>query len=132
MNKKKYKIKNQKAFTLVEMMVTIALIAILGAVSMASYRSYVRNARCTDAEVAAHDVLAVLVRARAEGVLPGAGQTCSGSCNIAGETINLPNDVTVAYFPAATLSVNSTRTNPVCPRGNGVYQLNENQTQGVW
>lgn len=121
-------------------MMVVAMLAILGAISMAMYGPYRQRARCTEAEVAAYDTMLALQQTLAE-----TGNTNNTVDNLAytntktigGQNLNYPTNVTVRIAGAGTtpsqpFSVDATRINPACPRGDGIYTLNQGDTQGQW
>ena len=47
---------NNKGFTLIELMIVVAIIGILGAIAYPSYDSYMKKSRRSDAKIALHEM----------------------------------------------------------------------------
>jgi len=71
-----YTMKNQKGFTLIELMIVIAIIAILAAIALPAYSDYTKKAKVSEVILAASSVrTAVSEYAAGNGVLPPDGWT---------------------------------------------------------
>jgi len=124
-------------FTLVELMIVLAILGILAAVSIGMYKSYVNNAKCTEVEVAAHDTILALMRALADsGTAPAAQSDYVNSLTIGGETLTFPTNVKVKFSGSGTQAspfvVNAKRSNPTCGKGDGEYELTQGHIRGAW
>ena len=123
--------KQNDGFTLVELMITIAILAILGAISVSIYTPFVRKAKCSDVESVAHEVVLKAVQYYSD-----SGSSPSGlNCNSTAIGVDLPSSVSTCV-----ISGNGNSTAPVtvtitpaqtCPDGSA-YVINENQSQGSW
>jgi len=130
-------LKSISAFTVVELMVVVALVCILAAISLTQYRAYINRGKCTEVEVAAHDTLLALTRELADS---GSAPTGAGYANShtlpSGQVLNYPANVLVSYSGNGTqanpFTVNATRSNPVCTKGDGTYSLVQGQSSGTW
>lgn len=122
-------LKNRQGFTLVEIMVTMAILAILAVVSMVYLTQYVNKTKCGEVETSAHETLLAAVRFAAENsAQPPGNATALG--------ISLPASVaavTVGYNATATspISVLGTAVGNKCPDGTN-FTLGENQANGQW
>ncbi len=124
-------------FTLIELMIVIAIMGILAAVAMTVYRSNINSAKCTEAEVPAHDTMLALIRELADsGTAPPPAGFANTHVLPSGETLTYPANVQVSYSGNGTQAnpfvVNSQRTNPICNKGDGTYTLIQGNTRGVW
>jgi len=71
-----YKMKNQKGFTLIELMIVVAIIAILAAIALPAYSDYTKKAKVSEVILAASAVrTAVSEYAAGNGALPPADWT---------------------------------------------------------
>lgn len=110
-------------FTLIELMITVAIIAILAAVAMPSYQDYVRKSRRADAQSFMQEVVArqqhFLVDRRAYGT------SITGSTSTGGLGMTLPTNVSSFY--TVTMATDNAATPPsftvtATPSGNQVYE----------
>ena len=69
----------QKGFTLIELMIVVAIIGILAAVAMPAYQDYTVRARITEGITLASGMKAAIAEARQAG---GAAFTCDGVTNV--------------------------------------------------
>ena len=136
MEQKRKILRDHTGFTLTELMIALAIMGILAAVSLSAYQSYINKAKCTEAEVAAHDTMLALMRAMADTGTAPAAQGFANSHTIGGESISYPTNVQVGFSGSGTSAdpfvVNAKRSNPACNRGDGTYTLTQGQTTGAW
>jgi len=122
---------NKEGFTLIELMIVIAIIGILAAIAIPNFIAYRNKAYCSQAESDAQNALAALSSYFSEPDrtgLPGAGDLATyenftsnnGSSNIA-----------ISGDPNGTISVAVTDASGRCPRG-GTYTATMGGDDGTW
>lgn len=126
---KSLKIMNPKGFTLIEIMVTMAILSILAAVSMVYLTKSVNKTKCAEVETSAQETLLAAVRFAAENNAQPPGNATALSISLPGSVAG----VQVTYTAGATspISVTGTAVGNKCPKGNS-FVLGENQAHGVW
>lgn len=105
--------KNQKGFTLIELMIVVAIIAILAAIALPAYSDYTKKAKVSEVILAASAVrTAVSEYAAGNGVLPPAGWTPEAQAtNFVSSVSWAPNVITAnSTVPGATGTITLTAT----------------------
>ena len=101
-------LKRQRGFTLIELMITVAVIAILAAIAYPSYQDSIRKSRRTDAKNALTQAAANMERYYTEkntyavaGICGTTPAICPGSCS-AGFCTSTEGNYTITLAPAPT------------------------------
>ena len=112
-------LKRQRGFTLIELMITVAVIAILAAIAYPSYQDSIRKSRRTDAKNALTQAAANMERYYTEkntyampAICGGTPAICPGSCS-AGVCTSTEGNYLIVLKPAPTAIAFTIVANPV-------------------
>jgi len=130
-------IKEKSGFTLIEIMIVLAILGVLAAVATGIYKSYINKAKCTEVEVAVHDTMLSLMRELADsGTAPPSQSYASSHTLPSNESLVYPTNVQVQFSGTGTQAtpfvVQGKRSDPVCNKGDGEYTLTQGETKGTW
>jgi prepilin-type N-terminal cleavage/methylation domain-containing protein len=127
---KKLNKSNEKGFTLIELMIVIAIIGILAAIAIPNFIAYRDQAHCKHVENAAFSTAAAIGNWAADPANVGV----PGYADLVGVDINLDyvaNDIDIADNAGViTITVNRSANNR-CPQGT-TFQLDMGGTGGDW
>lgn len=117
-------------FSLLELMVALAIMAILAGLAISIYRPFMNKTVCSKVEVVVHQTMLKAVKELTEtGTVPSGNATTALG-------IVLPDDVASVVVSgsgtaASPITVNGTAVGNKCPKGT-IYVLKESDTKGTW
>ena len=121
---------NKKGFTLIELMIVIAIIGILAAIAIPNFIAYRDKAFCGQAEHDAQNTLASLSSYYAEPDHTGV-PTIAQLISIEELSLNNSGNVTISGNATGIMTITVTDSSGRCPRVD-VYQATMGGSEGYW
>lgn len=125
------RVKNQKGFTLIELMIVIAIIGILAAIAIPNFIAYRNKAYCSAAETDAGSISAALANYYSNPAyvsVPTSGLALGLVLSSSSKGVNTS---TITGTANTTINISVTDVSTRCPAGS-TYTMVLGGTQGTW
>lgn len=129
-------LKGQKGFTLIELMIVIAIIGILAAIAIPNFISYRDKAYCSAAEADAGSISAALANYFSDPTkITGPASSADLGIILSGKGANINTDAITYAANNGPITIKVTDKSVRCPKVTGtpkVYTTTMGSTSGVW